>query len=217
MQPIVNEALEAYARKHTQEAPELLERIERETLAMRGAEMLTGRTEGQFLRLLATLVGAERILEIGMFTGYSALMMASALPDHGELHTCEVDPEAEAIARRYFAESPDGAKIRIHMGPALDTLAKLPGPFDLAFIDADKQNYPNYYDPVLARLRPGGLMVVDNVLWSGDVLDPQDEEARAIHELNERIQNDPEVENVLATIRDGVHIVRKLVSRETAR
>ncbi len=210
MQPIVDKAVESYAREHTQEAPELLERIERETLAMRGAQMLTGRTEGQFLRMLATLVRAERILEIGMFTGYSALMMASALPDHGELHTCDVDPEAEAIARRHFAESPDGHKIQIHMGPALETLEALPGPFDLAFIDADKENYPNYYEPVLARLRPGGLMVVDNTLWSGEVVDPQDEEGRAIHELNERIQHDPRVDNVLATIRDGIHIARKL-------
>ena len=212
MQPIVDEAVVAYARAHTQEAPELLERIERETLAMRGAEMLTGRTEGQFLRMLATLIGAERILEIGMFTGYSALMMASALPDHGELHTCDVDPEAKTIARRHFAESPHGSKIRIHMGPALETLETLPGPFDLVFIDADKENYPNYYEPVLARLRPGGLMVVDNTLWSGEVVDPQDEAGRAIHELNETIQHDPRVENVLATSRDGIHIARKLES-----
>ena len=210
MQPIVDEAVETYAREHTQEAPELLERIERETLAMRGAEMLTGRTEGQLLRMLATLVGAERILEIGMFTGYSALMMASALPDHGELHTCDIDPEAESIARRHFAESPDGHKIRIHMGPALETLERLSGPFDLAFIDADKENYPNYYEPVLARLRTGGLMVVDNTLWRGEVVDPQDDAGRAIHELNETIQHDPRVENVLATIRDGIHIARKL-------
>jgi caffeoyl-CoA O-methyltransferase len=210
MQPIVDEAIEAYAREHTQEAPELLERIERETLAMPDAQMLTGRTEGQFLRMLAILVNAERILEIGMFTGYSALMMASALPDHGELHTCDIDPEAETIARRHFAESPHGRKIRIHMGPALETLERLDGPFDLAFIDADKENYPNYYEPVLTRLRPGGLLVVDNTLWSGGIIDPQDEAAHAIHELNERIQHDPRVENVLATIRDGIHIARKL-------
>ena len=127
-----------------------------------------------------------------------------------EVTLCDIDPAAESIARRHFAESPHGSKIRIHMGPALQTIEKLAGPFDLVFIDADKENYPNYYEPVLARLRPGGLIVVDNTLWSGEVVAPRDEAGRAIHELNETIQHDPRVENVLATIRDGIHIARKL-------
>lgn len=207
----MDERIERYAHEHTVAPPDLFERLERETYAaFPGTTMLTGRTEGQFLRLLASMVGARRILEIGMFTGYSGLMMASALPDDGELHTCDVDPKAEAIARRFFDESPHGRKIHIHMGPALETLPELEGPFDFAFVDADKENYPHYLDPVIGLLRPGGLLAVDNVLWSGDVLDPRDAEARAIHELNERVQKDARVENVLVTMRDGVLLARKL-------
>ena len=212
MKPLLDEAVEHYARAHTRPAPELMERLERETQTMAGSQMLTGRVEGQLLRMLAMLMGAKRILEVGMFTGYSALMMASALPEDGELHTCEIDPDVADVARRFFAESPHGRKIHVHMGPALDTIATLRGPFDLAFVDADKENYPRYYEPVLERLRPGGLLAVDNVLWSGDVLDPKDEEARAIHQLNVLVQNDPRVDNVLTTIRDGILLARKLDS-----
>ena len=208
-----DERLEDYAAAHTAEPSDLLDRLERETLEKRrDSQMLTGRCEGQFLRLLVRLVRARRVLEIGMFTGYSGLMMASALPDDGELHTCDVDPEAEAFARRYFDESPHGKKIHVHMGPALETLEKLEGPFDLAFVDADKENYPNYYEPVLERVRPGGLVVFDNVLWSGKVLDPRDEETRAIHALNETVHADPRVEHVMTTIRDGILIAEKLSS-----
>ncbi len=211
MDTLVGEPLERYALAHTQAPPELLERLEVETLeATDASQMLTGRTEGQFLRLLATLVGARRILEVGMFTGYSALMMADALPADGELHTCEVDNDYAAIARRYIEQSPHRDKIHIHMGPALETLEGLLGPFDFAFVDADKGNYPNYYEPVLGLLRPGGLVAFDNVLWSGRIVDPQDDAARAIHELNERVHRDPRVEHVLLTIRDGILIARKL-------
>jgi len=206
-----DERVERYALEHTKAPPELLERLERETIASPlNSIMLAGRGPGQFLRLLAKLVDARRILEVGMFTGYSALMMAQALPDDGQIHTCEIDPEAEAIARRYFAESPDGHKIHIHMGPALETLATLDGPFDLAFVDADKENYPNYYEPVFERVRPGGLVVFDNVLWSGRILDPQDEASRAIHALNERVHADSRVDHVMTTIRDGVLVAHKL-------
>lgn len=211
METLLDERLELYALEHTQPPPDLLERLERETRESTSApQMLTGRTEGQFLRLLVTLLGARRVLEIGMFTGYSALMMASALPDDGELHTCEIDPEVASIARRFFAESPHGKKIHVHMGRALETVRGLDGPFDFAFVDADKEHYPDYYEPVLDRLRPGGLVTFDNVLWSGKVLNPQDEATRAIHELNERVHRDPRVEHVLATIRDGILIARKL-------
>lgn len=210
MKPFIDEEIERYAEAHSGEPPELLQRLESETRqSQRGAQMLTGRQEGQFLRLLVLVLGARRILEVGMFTGYSALMMASALPDDGELHTCEIDPKAEALARRYFDESPHGHKIRVHMGHALETLEALEGPFDFAFVDADKENYPRYYERVLSLLRPGGLVAVDNVLWSGEVLDPKDEESRAIHALNERVQTDSRVDHVLTTIRDGVLLARK--------
>jgi caffeoyl-CoA O-methyltransferase len=210
MQPLVDPRLENYAAEHSSAAPDLLERLERETRdTMRSPEMLSGRAEGQLLRLLVRMTGAERILEVGTFTGYSALMMASALPPKGELVTLERDPVAEAVARRYFAESEHGSKITLLLGAALDTLRTLSGPFDFAFLDADKQNYPRYYERILELLGPGGVLAVDNVLWSGRVLDPQDEETRAIHELNERARRDPRVEVVLLTVRDGVLLVRK--------
>ncbi len=210
MEPLVDPNLERYAEEHSSEVPELLQRLERETLAsMKSPQMLSGRTEGQLLRLLIRMTGASRILEVGTFTGYSALMMASALPAGGEVITLEVDPKAEAVARRYFAESEHGRKIRLLLGSALDSLSSLDGPFDFAFVDADKENYPRYYDRILPLLRPGGVLAVDNVLWSGRVLDPRDEETRAIHELNERARMDPGVEHVLLTVRDGVLVVRK--------
>src|SRR5262245_20954475 len=210
MEPLVDPKLERYAEEHSSDVPELLQRLERETLAsMKSPQMLSGRTEGQLLRLLIRMTGASRVLEVGTFTGYSALMMASALPADSELITLEVDPKAEAVARRYFAESEHGRKIRLLMGPALESIGSLSGPFDFAFVDADKQNYPRYYDRILPLLRPGGILAVDNVLWSGKVLDPGDEETRAIHELNEKARNDPRVEHVLLTIRDGVLLARK--------
>ena len=207
---LVDEKIEAYAADHTRAQPELLDRLAQEThRLMKDPEMLTGRLEGGFLRLMVRAFQARRIVEIGMFTGYSALSMAEALSDDGKLITCEVNPEAEAIARRYFRESPHGGKIEIRMGPALRTLEKLEGPFDFAFIDADKENYPSYYELCLERLRPGGAIAVDNVIWSGRVLDPQDEETRAIATLNERVRKDDRVDHVLLTIRDGVMLVIK--------
>jgi caffeoyl-CoA O-methyltransferase len=152
---------------------------------------------------------AKRVLEVGTFTGYSALMMASALPGEGKLVTLDRDPVATAVARRYFAESGLGDRIQLLLGPALDTLASLSGPFDFAFLDADKENYPRYYERILELLRPGGILAVDNVLWSGKVLDPRDEETRAIHELNQRALRDPRVDSALLTVRDGVLLVRK--------
>lgn len=209
---LVGVPLEHYALEHTTPPPPLLDELERETRDVMGAaqNMLTGRAEGQFLRLLVDLVGAKRVLEVGMFTGYSALMMASALPDDGELHTCEIDPDAASMARRYFAKSPHGPRIHVHMGDARETIARLAGPFDFAFIDADKENYPNYYEPVLERTRARGLILFDNALWKGKVVAPNDAPGRAIHQLNETVQADARVDNVMTTIRDGILIVRKL-------
>jgi caffeoyl-CoA O-methyltransferase len=145
-----------------------------------------------------------------MFTGYSALMMAAALPDEGRLITCDVDPQAEAMARKYFARSPHGEKIEIRMGPALETLPKIEGPLDLAFIDADKTGYAAYYEILVEKMLPGGLLVLDNMLWSGEVLDPGDDDARALAEMARRVNDDPRVENVLLTVRDGMMLARRL-------
>jgi caffeoyl-CoA O-methyltransferase len=171
--------------------------------------MQVGRIEGTFLELLVRLSGARRALEIGMFTGYSGLMIASGLPEDGTLTTCDVDPKAEAVARRFFARSPHGRKIAIRMGPALDTIATLLPYIDFVFLDADKGNYSRYYEAVLPLMPSGGLLVADNVLWSGKVLDPKEDTDRAIASFNERVLHDPRVEKVMLTVRDGITLVRK--------
>lgn len=171
--------------------------------------MLTGRVEGRLLTLLAAISGSRTALELGTFTGYSALALAAGMGPQGRVVTCEADPTHARIAQANFARSPLGTTIELRLGPALTTLATLPGPFDLAFIDADKERYPQYYELVLARLRPGGLMILDNMLWSGAVLAPRDAEAEALDALNRTIARDPRVDQVLLTVRDGVHLVRK--------
>jgi caffeoyl-CoA O-methyltransferase len=207
---IVDKDLEKYAFDHTSPEPELLRRLSEETYArMQMPQMLTGRLEGRLLNLLARISGARRVLEIGTFTGYSALSIAEALPEVGMVVTCEIEPLNAAMARRYFDASPHGRKVEIRMGPALVTLSGLEGPFDMAFIDADKENYPEYYEKTLELVRPGGLILVDNTLWSGLVLKPHDRESIAIDALNKRIAKDPRVENVLLTIRDGLQVVRR--------
>jgi caffeoyl-CoA O-methyltransferase len=210
MIPLIDERLEEYATEHTSEESDLMRRLAEETVEkMERHRMLTGRLEGTFLKLLVRMLQAKRILEVGTFTGYGTLMMASSLPDGGRIITCDVDPSAEVIASRYFAESRHAEKIELKMGPALETLRELSGPFDLVFIDADKKNYPRYYELCLERTRIGGAIVVDNVLWSGRVLNPADEESRAIATLNDRVQNDDRADNVLLPIRDGVMLIVK--------
>jgi caffeoyl-CoA O-methyltransferase len=174
-------------------------------------QMLVGPLEGAFLKMMTQLVGAKRVLEIGMFTGYSALCFAEALPEDGTVITCEINEMSAAVARRYFAQASVGSKISIRMGPALDTMRTLSGPFDLIFIDADKVNYLNYYRRALDLLAPNGVILIDNVLWSGEVLKqpPPDESTAAIQELNRTVAADPRVSAVLVTIRDGVLVVRR--------
>ena len=215
MERLINEALEDYARAHSTPLPDVLAEIEQYTRAHRpDAEMLTGPLEGALLRLLVMLSCARRILEIGLFTGYSALTMATALPIDGEIISCEKDPEAIAIAQRFFDSTPHGRKIHIRLGSALDTLEALrEEEFDLAFIDADKENYPIYYDRVLPLLRPGGLLIADNTLWSGRVLAPRTPADLGIAAFNRKVRNDPNVEAVLLTVRDGVTVLRKKVAR----
>jgi caffeoyl-CoA O-methyltransferase len=207
---LVPDAIEKYAQEHTDVPGPLFEELRQITYErMSAPQMQVGRLEGVFLRMLVRMTGARRVLEIGTFTGYSALMMAEGLPEEGELITCDVDPEAEAIARDFFARSPHGKKISLRMGPALETLKTLQGPFDLAFIDADKQNYGHYYDAVLPLLRTGGLLVADNTLWSGRVLEPKSESDQAIVAFNARVAADPRVEKVLLTVRDGMMLALK--------
>jgi caffeoyl-CoA O-methyltransferase len=210
MPNIVPEPIENYAEAHTTALPPLLEELIAETTREMGplAGMLSGQLEGTLLQMLVASLAAKRVLEIGMFTGFSALMMAAALPADGQLITCDVNPKAIAFAKRYFARSPHGKKIEVREGPALDTLKTLRGPFDFVFIDADKTNYANYYEAALALLAPNGVIAVDNVLWSGNVLDPQEENGKAIVEFNRRVQEDARVTNVILTVRDGLTLIR---------
>ena len=210
MIPIVPEDIERYAESHTDPPDPIFAELREETFrAMSSPEMQVGAVEGRLLKMLVEICGARRALEIGMFTGYSALMIASGLPEDGELVTCDVDPKAEEIARRYFAKSPHGRKITVRMGPALETIRTLTSPFDFVFIDADKQNYTAYYDAVVPMLSAGGLVVLDNVLWSGKVLAPKEETDRAIVAVNDRIAKDPRMEKVLLTVRDGMTLARR--------
>jgi caffeoyl-CoA O-methyltransferase len=210
MKALVSEEIEKYAEAHAEPLDPIFDALREETFRdIADPQMQVGRVEGTFLKLLVRMSGARRALEIGMFTGYSGLMIASGLPGDGTLTTCDVNPKAEAIARRYFARSPHGRKITIRMGPALETIRTLPPPIDFVFLDADKVNYSNYYEAVLPLMPSGGLLVADNVLWSGKVLDPKEESDRAIVAFNDRVAGDPRVEKVLLTVRDGMTIARK--------
>ena len=201
----LSEKIEEYSERHTRELSNLHQRLWQETHEKTSSPgMMVGPIEGALLRLLVRLTAAKRVLEIGMFTGYSALAMAAALPEDGQLITCDVNPGTSEIARRYFASSPHGYKIEIKLGPATETLKNLQGPFDLCFIDADKQGYGAYYDACIDLVRRGGLIVLDNMLQSGRVLNPADPASRIIAALNDRIQRDQRVENVLLPIRDGI-------------
>ena len=207
---IVEKTIEKYAFEHTSVEPDLLLELQKETFeVMEWPTMITGRMEGRFLKLLVQISGAKNILELGTFTGYSALCMAEGLPADGKVITCDINENSRDFAQKYFNKSPYGHKIELKFGPALETLKKLKGPFDFVFIDADKGNYPAYYEQCLALLKPGGLILIDNTLWSGLVLKPENIATKAIDDLNKIIINDPRVENVLLTVRDGVQLVRK--------
>src|SRR5882757_11115155 len=210
MDRFIDAAVEQFAHDHTEPETDLYVRLREETYrVMQSPQMQVDIIEGRFLQMLVRLSGAKSILELGMFTGYSALMMAEALPDDGHLITCEIDPKAEAIARRYFAESPHGDKITIRMGPALDTTKTLAGPLDLVFIDADKVNYSNYYEACLPLLKSGGLVVADNACGAAKCYIPRDADDHAIVAFNRLVQSDPRVKNVCLTVRDGMMLARK--------
>lgn len=216
MADLVLPAIEAYAAACSLPETSVRQKLREETeRTMELARMLVGPLEGAFLHLMARLVRAERVLEIGMFTGYSALCFAEAVPEQGRVVTCEVDEASAAVARRFFAQSPHGRKIDIRMGPALESMASLSGPFDVIFIDADKVNYVNYYRRAMELLSPRGVILVDNVLWDGDVLlnPPPDDRTAAIQELNRIVAADARVTAVLATIRDGVWVITPRPSR----
>ena len=212
MKALISAEIEAYAQAHSMAESEVCHDLRSETHKQTDCpQMLVGPLEGAFLKMMTQLVHAKRVLEIGMFTGYSALCFAEVLSEDGTVTTCEIDEESAALARRFFARSPHGNKITIRMGPGLETMRELRGPFDLIFIDADKQNYLNYYRRAKDLLARNGLILIDNVLWDGDVLlqPPPDERTAAIQQLNRVVASDPDVSAVLVTIRDGVLVIRK--------
>ena len=209
---IVDEKVEAYAEAHTTPSGELFERLAAETRERTTApQMMVGEIEGRFLEFLVRISHATRVLELGTFTGYSTLSMARGLPRGGRIITCDVNEETTAIARRYAEEEGLADRIEFRLdGGGLQSIALVEGPFDVVFIDADKPNYKNYYEAVLPKLADDGLIVIDNVLWSGRVVEEDDDEStRAIKEINDHVRNDPRVECVMLTVRDGMLLVRK--------
>jgi caffeoyl-CoA O-methyltransferase len=209
---IVEPELEAYAEQHTTAPPPHLEALAtdlRATLDFPG--MMVGRLEGRFLELLTFALGARSVLEIGTFGGYSALSMAAGLAPGGKIITCEISDVHAEFARRHIAASPYAGSIEVVVGPAIDTIATVDGPFDLVFIDADKAAYPEYFEAVLPKLAPGGIIAADNTLWSGRILDATDQSADtvALRQFNDALAVDPRVVVVQTTVRDGVTLIRR--------
>jgi caffeoyl-CoA O-methyltransferase len=209
---IVQEEIEGYAEAHTTAPNELLAELAAETKAtLDSPQMLTGTIEGRLLEQLVHALQPKRVLELGTFSGYSSLSMAAGLPDGGHIDTCEVETKHAEMAQRYIDRSPFADRITIHMGPALETIERLGGEWDFVFVDADKENYANYYEALVPRLAATGLMAIDNTLWSGRVLDDDDqsEATRAIRELNDHIAADERAIAVQLTVRDGVTLIRR--------
>ena len=207
---LVAKEIESYCSTHSSPMPEIFKTLASETYESTSApQMMVGHLEGAFLRLLTRLVQPQTILEIGTFTGYSSLAMAEGLPEHGKIITCDVNLESTQIARKYWEQSPHGSKIESRLGPALETIASLDVTFDMVFIDADKGNYINYWEACLPKVRQGGLIIADNALWSGRVLEPDDASDHALANFNTHAVNDARVECVLLTIRDGMMLAWK--------
>jgi predicted O-methyltransferase YrrM len=211
MVQIASDEIESYVEANSTPPPELLRRLAEETRAeLRSPQMLTGTVEGRLLEFLVFALRPQRVLELGTYSGYSSISMAAALPPGGHIDTCEVDETHAAVARRYQEEAGVADRITIHLGPALETIERLDGEYDLVFIDADKLNYPAYYEALVPRLSANGIMVLDNTLWSGRVAEPPDTpETEMFVELNARIAADPRVVAVMLTVRDGVTLVRR--------
>lgn len=210
---LLSEPIENYISNHSSPEDEILYDLYREThLKIDHPRMLSGAVQGQFLQMMAQLTNAQSILEIGTYTGYSAICMARGMKTGGRLHTIDIKEELFEIAHKYFVKAGLENKITQHIGNALDIIPTLNMAFDLVFIDADKNNYPQYLDLVIDKLTPGGLLIADNVLWSGKVLEeiqPEDKDTPGVIEFNKKVQNDPRLENVLLPLRDGLMLARK--------
>ncbi|MGV3524326.1 MAG: O-methyltransferase [Candidatus Sericytochromatia bacterium] len=209
--PLIANEIDTYCERHSHRPSEVLDALFHATHERtEWAIMLVGPLEASVLRLLIQTSGAKRVLELGTFTGYSALAMAEALPADGELITLDMDADTTAIAKEFWALSPHGHKIESRLGPALESLQHLDGLFDLIFIDADKQNYPHYWEACVPLLNPGGLIVVDNVFLGGRALHPESEVAAAVDGMNQRAHTDPRVECTMLSVRDGMLVGRRV-------
>ncbi|WP_349352817.1 MULTISPECIES: O-methyltransferase [unclassified Flagellimonas] len=206
--------LETYIANHSEDEPELLQELTREThLKVIQPRMITGHFQGRVLSMLSKIIHPKYILEIGTYTGYSALCLAEGLQKDGELHTIEVNEELYPMQRRYFDKSGHGSQIHQHIGDALDIVPNLPQTFDLVFIDAQKVNYDAYFEAVIQKTRPGSIILSDNVLWSGKVVEPlqkSDKATEALLAYNQKLKEDNRVETVLLPIRDGLTLSRVL-------
>jgi len=207
---LVDEAVEDYCLNHSTPETNIYEELREETYqSMELPQMLAGQLVGSFLQMMIRSLNATRVVEVGTFTGYSTLKMAEALGNDGHIETFEYEDAHAAFAERYFKKAPWGAKITLHRGAALDHLPKLEGPIDLSFIDADKVNYVNYYKHLVELTRPGGLVILDNALWSGKVLNPVEESDHALNEMNQVVHADKRVTALLLPIRDGLMVAQK--------
>ena len=209
----IDEKINVYSELHSSPESEVLKSLNRETHAnVLMPRMLSGHLQGRMLSMLSCMIQPESILEIGTYTGYSALCLAEGLTENGILHTIDINDELTPMVKKYVNQAGLDSKFNILTGNALDIIPTLGGPFDLVFIDADKINYSNYFDLVFDKVRIGGYILADNVLWSGKILAPlseMDKDTLALHQFNERIANDKRIEKVLLPVRDGVMVMRK--------
>ncbi len=211
MQNITDQTLKFYVESNTQTDSDLCEELRSKTFnSMEFPEKISGRCTAQLLKLLINISQARFVADIGMFTGYSALSMAEALPTNGRVITCEINPKAIKFAKQIFAKSSHGYKISIQQIRAIQLLEQVSTPLDLAYIDADKKLYPVYYQKVLEKLKPGGIIVIDNMLWSGDAIKQETDRGKILAQLNSLITKDKRVENLLLAIDDGVQVIRKI-------
>lgn len=208
----IDPAIDAYSRSFTEPESDLLKRLDRETHAqVLQPRMLSGHLQGRFLALISSLIQPKLILEIGTYTGYSALCLAEGLVLSGKLITLDINEELERFTRSFFEQSPLGSQIDYRIVDAKDEIPRIEDEIDLVFIDADKRNYALYFDLVINKVRKGGLIIVDNVLWSGKVVDEsaKDKSTQALRDFNQKCLEDPRVENLLLPLRDGLLILKK--------
>lgn len=209
---LLSDELTEYLDRHCEPEDELLKQINREThLKVLMPRMLSGHYQGRLLSMLSKMMRPQRILEIGTYTGYATLCMAEGLTEDGLIHTIDINSELEEMVRANFSKSAYVQKIKYHIGNALQVIPEIDEVLDIVFIDADKKNNKNYYELVFNKVRPGGLIIVDNVLWSGKVLQPesQDNDTREINQFNSMIKSDPRVEKLILPVRDGLFMVLK--------